>query len=297
MWVTWMLAFPVLITALSCPNDVKISEQTASKIIHLMSERCIHRKEPNATRRDVKISGQVAGKIIDHLSERCNCKDQDAPTTTCRAKRPADCGELDKNSCKSGVYKIYPKNTSGFEVYCEMEKNGGGWTVFQRRMDGTVDFYRKWDTYRRGFGNPEKEFWLGNEHLHRLTAQGKYNLRINLEDFDNNEKYATYKQFAVGDTKSVYKLTIGGYQGDAGDSMARHNGQRFSAKDKDVDTWSSNCAQTFKGGWWYKDCHNANLNGLYLKGKHKSFANGVNWKYWKGHYYSLKGTTMMVRRE
>jgi hypothetical protein len=42
---------------------------------------------------------------------------------------PSDCGELDKATCKSGVYKIYPTNTSGFEVYYEMEKNGGGWTV------------------------------------------------------------------------------------------------------------------------------------------------------------------------
>ena len=57
---------------------------------------------------------------------------------------------------------------------------------------------------------------LGNEHLHQLTAQGKYNLRINLADFENNEKYATYKQFAVGDEKSVYQLTVGGYQGNAG---------------------------------------------------------------------------------
>ena len=58
---------------------------------------------------------------------------------------------------------------------------------------------------------------LGNEHLHQLTAQGKYTLRINMEDFDKNEKYATYKQITVGDEKSVYKLTIGGYQGDAGE--------------------------------------------------------------------------------
>jgi hypothetical protein len=59
---------------------------------------------------------------------------------------------------------------------------------------------------------------LGNEHLNQLPAQGKYNLRINMEDFDNNVKYATYKQFAVGDEKSVYKLTVGGYQGDAGEA-------------------------------------------------------------------------------
>jgi ficolin len=78
--------------------------------------------------------------------------------------------------------------------------------------------------------------------------------------------------------------------------MTYNNGGKFSAKDKDVDTSSGKCAQRFKSGWWYKNCSHANLNGLYLKGKHKLSYEGVNWHHWKGSYYSLKGTTMMVRR-
>ena len=79
--------------------------------------------------------------------------------------------------------------------------------------------------------------------------------------------------------------------------MAYHNGRKFSAKDKDVDAANYNCAQKFKGGWWYGNCHRANLNGMYLKGSNTLHGKGVIWYHWKGHYYSLKGTTMMVRRE
>ena len=84
--------------------------------------------------------------------------------------------------------------------------------------------------------------------------------------------------------------------GNSGDSLALHRGMPFTTKDQDNDNQGGyNCAIKFKGAWWYNGCHHSNLNGLYLRGYHSSYANGVNWRYWKGYYYSLKRTEMKIR--
>ena len=106
------------------------------------------------------------------------------------------------------------------QVLCDMTTDGGGWTVFQRRLDGSVDFYVDWAAYKKGFGNLNGEFWLGNDNLHRLTATTDVMLRVDLEDFDGNVTYAEYKAFNVADEGDEYRLLIGGYNGTAGDSMA-----------------------------------------------------------------------------
>ena len=171
--------------------------------------------------------------------------------------------------------------------------------VFQRRMDGTEDFYRGWDDYVKGFGDLNGEFWLGLNKIHRLTQAANTTLRVDLADFEGQTRYAKYTTFQVLDSSRKYQLNIGGYSGNAGDSMTSSshslNGMKFTTKDQDNDSYSNNCAVQFQGAWWYFRCHYSNLNGLYLSGAHTTFADGVNWKAWKGYNYSLKISEMKLK--
>ena len=117
------------------------------------------------------------------------------------------------------MYTIIPDGGKPIQVLCDMTTVGGGWTVFQRRLNGSVDFFLGWESYKKGFGNLGGEFWLGNDKLHRLTAAGDTKLRVDLEDFDGNITYAEYTTFKVADEGDKYRLLIGGYSGTAGDSL------------------------------------------------------------------------------
>ena len=180
-----------------------------------------------------------------------------------------------------------------------MDTDGGRWTVFQRRKDGSVDFYRNWIDYEEGFGDLDGEFWLGLRKIHRLvTGRGYYSLRVDLQDYSNNQRYAKYSSFSLGDCATEYPITLGGYSGDAGDSMTSDDhgnvdGVKFSTKDRDNDFLSIACAVSYKGAWWYRTCHRSNLNAKYGS---TAYANGVNWHSWKGYYYSLKFTEMKSRK-
>ncbi|XP_051897794.1 microfibril-associated glycoprotein 4-like [Pristis pectinata] len=213
-----------------------------------------------------------------------------------------DCADLYRQGFHtSRVYQIYPSGSFlPLSVYCDMETDGGGWTVFQRRMDGSVDFYRGWDDYKQGFGTADGEYWLGLQNIHSLTARRNYELRIDMEDFENRTVYAKYKLFAVAPNAihaegSGYSLLVRGFtDGGAGDSMAYHNGLKFSTFDRNHQG-PINCAQNNSGAFWYNACHMVNLNGLYLRGPHASYANGIHWATWTGYYYSLKATAMKMR--
>ncbi|XP_058178528.1 ficolin-2-like [Anopheles ziemanni] len=128
---------------------------------------------------------------------------------------------------------------------------GGSWTVFQRRIDGSVDFFRNWTMYKHGFGDDNGEHWLGLEKLHAMTRSGRHELLVLLEDFDGNFTYALYDEFKIASEAEKYKLTVGKYSGTAGDSLEYHNGLKFSIFDQDNDESIDNLAEKYKGAWWF----------------------------------------------
>ena len=127
----------------------------------------------------------------------------------------------------SGLYKIDPDGLGEFEVFCDQKTAGGGWTVFQRRQDGSVDFYRGWNDYKLGFGNLNGEFWLGLDKIHRLTASKHKKLRVDLEATAGTILLAEYSSFAVANEKAKYQLTVGGYSGENSPQMTA-NGLRLT---------------------------------------------------------------------
>ncbi|XP_026960880.1 tenascin isoform X7 [Sagmatias obliquidens] len=207
---------------------------------------------------------------------------------------PRDCSQAMLNGdTTSGVYTVYLNNdkTQKQEVFCDMTSDGGGWIVFLRRKNGREDFYRNWKAYTAGFGDLKEEFWLGLDTLNKITAQGQYELRVDLRDHGQSA-YAVYDKFSVGDARTRYRLKVEGYSGTAGDSMAYHNGRSFSTFDKDTDSAITNCALSYKGAFWYKNCHRVNLMGRYGDNNHSQ---GVNWFHWKGHEYSIQFAEMKLR--
>ena len=103
----------------------------------------------------------------------------------------------------------------GFQIFCKQKIVGKAWAVIQRRMDNSVDFYRDWRDYKRGFGHLNGSFWLGLEKIHRLTNQKNQNkLRVELEDFAGSWCYAEYDNFTVNGENDGYRLAgLRFYQG------------------------------------------------------------------------------------
>lgn len=207
-----------------------------------------------------------------------------------------DCSTLYSSGVRtSGVYKINPDGRSSFPVFCDMQTDGGGWAVIQRRLDGTTNFFRDWDAYKRGFEDLAREFWLGNDKISRLTQAKPSVLLVEVSDWDGAMAIAKYGVFSVASEAQKYELTVGSYSGNAGDSLSYHNASYFTTMDRDNDNnRGDNCAVTSVGAWWYNSCHDSNLNGQYM-GAGKTDSKGMVWYYWKDSLRVLKTSQMMVR--
>ncbi|XP_029926336.1 angiopoietin-2a [Myripristis murdjan] len=218
---------------------------------------------------------------------------QDTPSTY------MDCAAVFKSgNTESGVYVLtLPNSTLEVKAFCDMETEGGGWTILQKRFDGRVDFHRTWKEYKMGFGEASGEFWLGNEFVSRLTNQQTYKLRIQLSDWEGNSGFSLYEQFSLDSEAQNYRIHLKGYSGTAGKtSSLGQPGSDFSTKDADNDKCVCKCSQLTTGGWWFDACGPSNLNGMYYQqGQNSNRFNGIKWYYWKGSGYSLKSTTMMIR--
>ncbi|XP_068460743.1 tenascin isoform X3 [Clinocottus analis] len=215
-------------------------------------------------------------------------------TTGVLYRFPRDCSQaLLNGDTTSDLYTIYlgGDESQPVQVYCDMSIDGGGWIVFLRRQSGRLEFFRNWKNYTAGFGDMNDEFWLGLSNLHKITAGGQYELRVDLKD-KGETAYAQYDKFSISEPRTRYKVHVGGYSGTAGDSMTYHHGRPFSTYDHDNDIAVTNCALSYKGAFWYKNCHRVNLMGRYGDNSHSK---GVNWFHWKGHEHSIEFAEMKIR--
>ncbi|XP_075711188.1 fibroleukin [Rhinoderma darwinii] len=240
---------------------------------------------------------------VDKCSNNCQLKEP-LPSIEFIFKDCSDYYKMGKRL--NGIYRVMPdpKNKT-YEVYCDMDSMGGGWTVVQRRKDGTMSFNRTWDEYKNGFGNLSGEFWLGNDRIHLLTKSSNMILKIELEDFKGAKEYANYDQFYVANEYLKYKLSVSGYSGTAGDALHfskqyNHDQKFFTTPDKDNDRYpSGNCGAYYSSGWWFDACMSANLNGKYYEKEYKGVRNGIFWGTWKGvseeNFSSFRQTFKAVR--
>ena len=213
----------------------------------------------------------------------------------------ADCETWFKSGyTTSGVYEI-TFNGKQREVYCEMDAmNNEGWTVIQKRVDGSVDFTRGWADYKNGFGNVDGEYWLGNDDLHALTTpghQGTILLKIFAKAFDGEETFVVFSGFKIENETINYKLHTGKFvagESSHSASFLYHDGMYFSAPGTDNDPSWLDCA--VHDGFWYNGCQEMSPNGPYYQENESCPAsNGMMWYSFKTTNVCLKEFQMSIR--
>ncbi|XP_049732674.1 angiopoietin-related protein 4 isoform X1 [Elephas maximus indicus] len=221
--------------------------------------------------------------------------------TRLSAGLPRDCQELfEEGERQSGLFQIQPQGSPPFLVNCEMTSDGG-WTVIQRRQDGSVDFDQPWEAYKAGFGDPQGEFWLGLEKVHRITGGHGGRLAVQLQDWEGNAESLKFP-IHLGGEDTAYSLQVTApVASKLGATAVAPSGLSlpFSTWDQDHDLRrDKNCAKILSGGWWFGTCSHSNLNGQYFHSiprQRQQRKKGIFWKTWRGRYYPLQATTMLVQ--
>ncbi|XP_015033992.2 ficolin-2 [Drosophila willistoni] len=192
-----------------------------------------------------------------------------------------------------GIFEINVPGLDPFPVLCDAQIAGAGYTVIASRSNVELSFFRNWTEYKRGFGDFSGDFFIGLDKLHAITKSQTYELYVHLEDFEGNTRFARYDEFYIESENESYKLSkLGTFTGDAGDSLTRQKGAPFSTYDNDNASYSQNCAIIRVGAWWYTDCSDSNLFGVYMRVGFSTI--GIYWRLWMGEY-SYQNVKMMVR--
>lgn len=161
-----------------------------------------------------------------------------------------------------------------------MKTDGGGWTVFQRRLNDTVNFNRGWDDYVTGFGDLNNSYWLGLEAIHYLTTGKIVTVRFDLRNINSTDGYAKYKEFKVKSRGKKYEIRVGKHSGTICDGMSMSNGMPFSTFDNDNDEFDGeSCARFFNGPWWYQKCSYVRLNSDFPVKGHETITE-MKWACW-----------------
>ncbi|CAG5863950.1 unnamed protein product [Menidia menidia] len=211
-----------------------------------------------------------------------------------------DCHDLFVRGHRAtGIYTIQPENSQPFEVLCEMTSDGG-WTVIQKRQDGSQNFNQFWDAYKTGFGSLNGEFWLGLDNIHSLSEQGRYVLHVELSDESGKQQDAVYK-FQLDGEEKKFALHLDEESGDQEKMLSTgDSGLPFSTADSDNDlAVDVNCAELLSGGWWFSGCGQSNLNGKYPRkpwqrqGRH-SRRQTMFWTASSGQGSSLKSALLKI---
>ncbi|KFB48595.1 AGAP012000-PA-like protein [Anopheles sinensis] len=152
----------------------------------------------------------------------------------------------------------------GFETDSDF---GGGWILFQRRFDGSIDFNRSWSEYRNGFGDMKRgEFWLGLQKLYALMRFCPQELLVVVELTNGTVLYGHFEEFAITNETDGYRVKeISQCEGTwCFNSMTTIKNNMFSAYDRDNDVDQRNCAR-MQGGWWYFTCEQESVQVMMSK--------------------------------